>query len=810
MLCDSEPIQWYISQTKGSPYLDATDGSCESFTQRRLHIFLLGDNFTCLEFNDTGELLAVGDKGGHVTVFKANDEGDGVYDVYCAFTSHEPEFDYLKSLEIEEKINSINWLPNVTAAHHLLSANDKTIKLWRLSERRREAYNFNTRDDDGSESLWNADQSNSSTIGPPVPTLRSATQLRIPRFRPTPHLTVESRPRRMYANAHMYHINAISLNCDQETFLSADDLRINLWHLDVSNQSFTIVDLKPPNMEDLSEVITCARFHPSQCHLLAYSTSRGFIRLCDMRIRALCDNHVLAFEDPRLSHSLGFFADIIASLSDFRFAHSGQYVLARDYLSLKVWDIRMGDRPCELYSIHEPFRSQLCMLYENDAIFDKFLCSWSSDDRYVSTGSYGNLFRIFDRHTGSDRLYDLNTENDSGLSPDPVTTIPLVPKHFVSPEDPLGSTLGVSTVCVTSVDAIESLMGDIEHSGMSSGSDIASPSGVSESANEFDSLDGSFESVDKDAGCLEPLSELAASRASVDQPDTSVNLPTGSKRRKQTLFERTSESELLQPPDPICKSPRHHRRKQKFDRPEDRNLTVPISQNNLDTNSNGCPDREPKVIDSSALLNERIRTRLERHRLFGERLSDKAMSLSDLRQLDCQRKVLHVAWHPRLRKLATVSGNQLFIVRGVEPPTTILDRPAEASDCRTFSTEDDVELQAEPVINGYLEASGDMLPSDGLPTAKRRRRRGHYRTNPSHSSSPDHPSKDSVESSSDLTPRQDTLDPFAVSVSLQADSIAPFDQPDRVLGSAVNQDLSCTNNPSHSPLVHSTTEQTFG
>ncbi|OON14279.1 hypothetical protein X801_09930 [Opisthorchis viverrini] len=469
----------------------------------------------------------------------------------------------------------------------------------------------------------------------------------------------------------------------------------------------------------------------------------------------------------------------------------------------------MGDRPCELYSIHEPFRSQLCMLYENDAIFDKFLCSWSSDDRYVSTGSYGNLFRIFDRHTGSDRLYDLNNENDIDPSPDLVTAIPLVPKHFVSPEDPLGSTLGVSTVCVTSVDAIESLMGDIEHSGMSSGSDIASPSGVSESTNEFDSLDGSFESVDKDTGCLEPLSEPADLRASVDPPDTSVNLPTGSKRRKQTLFERASETELLQPPNPICKSPRHHRRKQKFGQPEERNLAVPTSQNCPDTNSNGCSDREPKVIDSSSLLNERIRRRLERHQLFGERLSDKAMPLNDLRQLDCQRKVLHVAWHPRLRKLATVSGNQLFVVRGVEPPTTIVGRPAEASDCRTFSTEDNVEFQAEPVINGYLEASGDMLPSDGLPTAKRRRRRGHYRPNPPHPSSPGHPSKDLVESSSDPVPRQDALYPFAVSVPLQADSTAPFDHPDQVLGSTMNQNLSCTNNPSHSPLVHSTTEQTF-
>ena len=31
----------------------------------------------------------------------------GEYNVYSTFQSHEPEFDYLKSLEIEEKINKI-------------------------------------------------------------------------------------------------------------------------------------------------------------------------------------------------------------------------------------------------------------------------------------------------------------------------------------------------------------------------------------------------------------------------------------------------------------------------------------------------------------------------------------------------------------------------------------------------------------------------------------------------------------------------------------------------------------------------------
>ena len=74
----------------------------------------------------------------------------------------------------------------------------------------------------------------------------------------------------MYANAHAYHINSLSVNSDGETFISADDLRINLWHLESTQQSFNIVDIKPTNMEDLSEVITAAEFHPVHCNYLAY------------------------------------------------------------------------------------------------------------------------------------------------------------------------------------------------------------------------------------------------------------------------------------------------------------------------------------------------------------------------------------------------------------------------------------------------------------------------------------------------------------------------------------------------------------
>lgn len=43
------------------------------------------------------------------------------------------QFDYLKSLEIEEKINKIRWCHVSHGSSFLLSTNDKTIKLWKVS-----------------------------------------------------------------------------------------------------------------------------------------------------------------------------------------------------------------------------------------------------------------------------------------------------------------------------------------------------------------------------------------------------------------------------------------------------------------------------------------------------------------------------------------------------------------------------------------------------------------------------------------------------------------------------------------------------
>lgn len=57
------------------------------------------------------------------------------------------------------------------------------------------------------------------------------------------------------------------------------------------------------------------------------------------------------FEEPEDPSSRSFFSEIISSISDVKFSHSGRYMMTRDYLSVKVWDLNMENRPVETYQV---------------------------------------------------------------------------------------------------------------------------------------------------------------------------------------------------------------------------------------------------------------------------------------------------------------------------------------------------------------------------------------------------------------------------------------------------------------------------
>ena len=99
---------------------------------------------------------------------------------------------------------------------------DKTIKLWKVFEK----------------SLRVVSESNHFDGQRPIPAPSNSTHLRLPRMTQQDNI-IAAVPRKVYSNAHAYHIHSISVNSDQETYISADDLRINLWNLNISDQSFS-------------------------------------------------------------------------------------------------------------------------------------------------------------------------------------------------------------------------------------------------------------------------------------------------------------------------------------------------------------------------------------------------------------------------------------------------------------------------------------------------------------------------------------------------------------------------------------------
>jgi serine/threonine-protein phosphatase 2A regulatory subunit B len=229
---------------------------------------------------------------------------------------------------------------------------------------------------------------------------------------------IQATPRRIFSNAHAYHINSISLNSDEETFLSSDDLRVNMWNLNVGGDGFNILDIKPENMEELTEVITAAEFHPQHCHLFMHSSSRGVTKVCDLRQSALCQTWAKEYDavGSEAPSPNSFFSEIIASVSDIQFSPDGRYILTRDYMNLRLWDMNMERAPVLVVPVHEHLRGRLCDLYENDYIFDKFQCSFSHDGGSLLTGSYNSLFQSYSAHDGDGAAVEATVDFISGMS----------------------------------------------------------------------------------------------------------------------------------------------------------------------------------------------------------------------------------------------------------------------------------------------------------------------------------------------------------------------------------------------------------
>lgn len=341
------------------------------------------DIISALEFNQTGQYLAAGDRSGRVVIFVRGPTGLD-YRFLTEIQSHESEFDYLKSIFIEEKICKVKWLPQQNNAQYLLSTNEKTIKLWKVCEKPSKVV-----------------VDNNCSSRPPIPCL--------PTVRDTDEVVVQSSLKASYANDHSYNINSLSACADAETFLSADDLRINIWNVSHPEASFNVLDIKPTHFECISEVITTAEFHPSDWHSFLWGSSKGIINLADMRQRALVHSPAVQFLQSK-GHSQNIISEMVQGITCAKFSQDGRFVVSRDYMSICIWDINMPSAPIRRLPVNEYLMPKIGDLFDSELIYDKFDFCMNPTASQLMTGSYGNNFFIYDTINNSMQPFEANRQ----------------------------------------------------------------------------------------------------------------------------------------------------------------------------------------------------------------------------------------------------------------------------------------------------------------------------------------------------------------------------------------------------------------
>ena len=257
----------------------------------------------------------------------------------------------------------------------MLTTNDKKVKLWKLyNKEEKKIVNLN----------FEGNTKNVNTIK--VPKVKKGAK------------SVVAQHKKTFQHAHEFQINSLSLCADNEHFISADDLRVNIWNLGITSEVYSIVDFPVENADEPSEVITSANFSPCHSSLLQFSTSKGNIKICDLRVGSKFDMTALNFTSVDSNQKKNFFSEIINSISQSTFSKDGNSIFCRDYLTTKIFDIRKNGGPVNNIKLCQYLEKHLCELYESENIFDKFELASSPDSNFIISGTYSDSFHVVDKN----------------------------------------------------------------------------------------------------------------------------------------------------------------------------------------------------------------------------------------------------------------------------------------------------------------------------------------------------------------------------------------------------------------------------
>lgn len=224
----------------------------------------------------------------------------------------------MNSCDISEEVTAIEWLNNSNTEKPLmLTQNSKVIKLWKIQDKVTKKH----------ESCRKMLSKGKGIIFPKTKT------------------SIEGKMSKLvttFKTGKEHHLHSLSQSADNENFLAADDSCINLFNLRRSNDKiFNMVDLE--RNKQSQEQITSARFNQTQGTVFLYTTSTGKINVCDFRENS--DFHKkpsIVFDSAQktLGGKASVFNKWTNSVSDARFIEGNHQVVSRDYLNVKLWDLR--------------------------------------------------------------------------------------------------------------------------------------------------------------------------------------------------------------------------------------------------------------------------------------------------------------------------------------------------------------------------------------------------------------------------------------------------------------------------------------
>jgi serine/threonine-protein phosphatase 2A regulatory subunit B len=130
--------------------------------------------------------------------------------------------------------------------------------------------------------------------------------------------------------------------------------------------------------------------------MFLYTMSNGQVNICDYRDRSDFSTSASISLNTAAQNQYSYvYSNWLNYVSTAAFLPDQNYVISRDYLSVKVWDLRMG-RTLHSATTTESMERNLSKLHTSNALDDEFFMSVSSDGKHVATGGYDRTGNVLD------------------------------------------------------------------------------------------------------------------------------------------------------------------------------------------------------------------------------------------------------------------------------------------------------------------------------------------------------------------------------------------------------------------------------